>query len=108
MATRVTAPAQATTAGAQTPYQPPRQPPFVRKRRRELEGYEIGDVPARGRRDKAVRIMDPVHNFIDVSEYPVVLQLIGTPHFQRLKSLQQLGLASVVYPSATHTALRTA
>lgn len=103
MATRVTAPAQATAAGAQTPYKPLRPPPFVRKRRRELEGYEIGDVPARGRRDKAVRIMDPVHNFIDVSEYPVVLQLIGTPHFQRLKSLQQLGLASVVYPSATHT-----
>lgn len=29
--------------------------------------------------------------------------MIGTPHFQRLKSLQQLGLASVVYPNATHT-----
>ncbi len=47
--------------------------------------------------------MDPVHNFIDVSEYPVVLELINTPHFQRLRSLQQLGLASAVYPSATHT-----
>lgn len=31
--------------------------------------------------------MDPVHNFIDVSEYPVVLKLINTPHFQRLRSL---------------------
>lgn len=43
-----------------------------KRRRKELDGYEIGDVPARGRNDKVVRIMDPVHNFIDVSEYPVV------------------------------------
>lgn len=73
------------------------------RRTRELDGYKMGDVPVRGRKDKPVRIMDPVHNFIDVSEYPVVLQLISTPYFQRLKSLQQLGLASVVYPNATHT-----
>ena len=71
--------------------------------KKRLDEYKIGDVPARRRNDKAVRIMDPVHNFIDVSEYPVVLELIDTPHFQRLKSLQQLGLASVVYPNATHT-----
>ena len=63
----------------------------------------MGCVPKRGRGEKAVRIMDPVHNFIDVSEYPVVLELINTAHFQRLRSLQQLGLASAVYPSATHT-----
>ena len=63
----------------------------------------MGSVPERGRSDKAVRVMDPVHDLIDVSEYPVVLELIDTPHFQRLKSLQQLGLASVAYPSATHT-----
>ena len=44
-----------------------------------------------------------MHNFIDVSEYPVILELIDTPHFQRLKSLQQLGLAHIVYPNATHT-----
>lgn len=73
------------------------------RRENDLDRYETGSVPKRGRKDKAVRIMDPVHNFIDVSEYPVVLELIDTPHFQRLKSLQQLGLASVAYPSATHT-----
>ena len=81
-----------------------RPPPHVKKRgKKGLDEYKIGDVPARRRNDKAVRIMDPVHNFIDVSEYPVIMQLISTPHFQRLKSLQQLGLASVVYPNATHT-----
>ena len=82
----------------------PCSPAHVKRRgRKDLDWYDTGDVPARGRNDKAVRIMDPVHNFIDVSEYPVVLQLIDTPHFQRLKSLQQLGLAPVVYPNATHT-----
>lgn len=70
---------------------------------KNIDQYKLDDVPVRERNDKAVRIMDPVHNFIDVSEYPVILQLINTPHFQRLKSLQQLGLASTVYPSATHT-----
>ena len=69
----------------------------------DIERYKLGCVPKRSRKEKAVRVMDPVHNFIDVSEYPVVLELINTAHFQRLRSLQQLGLASSVYPSATHT-----
>ena len=69
----------------------------------DIDQYKLGCVPKRSRKEKAVRVMDPVHNFIDVSEYPVVLELINTAHFQRLRSLQQLGLASVVYPSATHT-----
>ena len=47
--------------------------------------------------------MDSVHNFIDIAEYPVTQQLIDTPYFQRLRRLHQLGLASTVYPNATHS-----
>ena len=84
-----------------TPFCPPQ--PVKRRDNKEPDWHEMGDIPVRDRNDKAVRIMDPVHNFIDVSEYPVILELIDTPHFQRLKALQQLGLASIVYPNATHT-----
>ena len=65
--------------------------------------YNLGKVPCRDQGDKIIKVMDPVHNFIDISEYPVVQQLIDTPYFQRLRRLHQLGLASTVYPNATHT-----
>ena len=67
------------------------------------KSYKLDKVPHRKQGEKITKIMDPIHNFIDISEYPVVQQLIDTPHFQRLKRLQQLGFASVVYPNATHT-----
>lgn len=63
----------------------------------------LRDVPYRSHDDKIVRIKDPVHNFIDISEYPVIQQLVDTPYFQRLRRLHQLGLAAAVYPSATHS-----
>ncbi len=53
--------------------------------------------------DKIVQIMDPIHKFIDISEYPVIQELIDTPYFQRLRRLHQLGITSAVYPNATHT-----
>ncbi len=65
--------------------------------------YELKKVPCREKGEKIVRIMDPVHNFIDISEYPVIRQLIDTPFFQRLRRLNQLGLVSAVYPNATHS-----
>jgi hypothetical protein len=46
-------------------------------------------------------ICDPVHGEIPVSR--VEQQLIDSPSFQRLRHLKQLGLASLVYPNATHT-----
>lgn len=64
---------------------------------------DLLDVSRRSHNEKIVRIMDPVHNFIDISEYPVIQQLVDTPYFQRLRRLHQLGLASLVYPSATHS-----
>ena len=48
-------------------------------------------------------VMDPIHGFIDIREYPVVGELVETAHFQRLRRVGQLGLAHLVYPSATHT-----
>jgi HD superfamily phosphohydrolase len=34
---------------------------------------------------------------------PLLVSIIDTPHFQRLRSLKQLGAASFVFPSACHT-----
>ncbi len=65
--------------------------------------HVLKDVPCRKRDEKPIKIMDPVHNFIDISEYPVIQRLIDTPHFQRLRRLHQLGLTSIVYPNATHS-----
>jgi HD superfamily phosphohydrolase len=43
-------------------------------------------------------ITDPVHGDIGLSQLEV--DLINTQSFQRLRRLKQLGLASLVYPSA--------
>ena len=47
--------------------------------------------------------MDPIHGFINISEYKVIQQTIESRYFQRLRRLAQLGLASSVYPNATHS-----
>jgi HD superfamily phosphohydrolase len=46
-------------------------------------------------------ICDPVHGEIPISR--LEQRLIDSPSFQRLRNLKQLGLASLVYPNATHT-----
>jgi hypothetical protein len=52
---------------------------------------------------KAIR--DPVHNIIyfDKDEDAVLLELIDTREFQRLRHIKQLGLSSFTYPGAEHT-----
>ena len=52
---------------------------------------------------KETLVMDPVHGFINISEYPIIKEIIETKYFQRLRRLSQLGLTSAVYPNATHT-----
>lgn len=47
-------------------------------------------------------INDPVHGFIEI-RYPLILQLIDHPYFQRLRRIHQLGLSFYVYPGAVHT-----
>lgn len=47
--------------------------------------------------------MDPIHGFINISEYPVIEELVESKYFQRLRRLTQLGMTSAVYPNATHS-----
>ena len=47
--------------------------------------------------------MDPIHGFINISEYPVIEELVESKYFQRLRRLAQLGSTSSVYPNATHS-----
>ncbi|MBX3462031.1 MAG: HD domain-containing protein [Planctomycetes bacterium] len=46
-------------------------------------------------------LRDPVHGDIELSRDE--LRLVDTLEFQRLRGIQQLGSASLVYPGATHT-----
>lgn len=46
-------------------------------------------------------VRDPIYGPIPID--PVARRLIDTPAFQRLRRVQQLSLASLVYPSAMHT-----
>lgn len=50
-------------------------------------------------------LRDPVHNLIplDGEDGALVLVLIDTPEFQRLRRIRQLGLAHLTYPGAEHT-----
>lgn len=45
---------------------------------------------------------DPVHGFVSVPK-GLVLSLVETPEFQRLRRIRQLGLGFLVFPGAVHT-----
>ncbi|BAP84956.1 phosphohydrolase [Paucilactobacillus hokkaidonensis JCM 18461] len=45
---------------------------------------------------------DPVHNYIYV-ENKIILDLINTPEFQRLRRIKQLGTASLIFHGAEHS-----
>ncbi|MEM6328007.1 MAG: HD domain-containing protein, partial [Bacteroidota bacterium] len=45
---------------------------------------------------------DPVHGFVSVPN-GLVLSLVETPEFQRLRRIRQLGLGFLVFPGAVHT-----
>lgn len=47
-------------------------------------------------------INDPVHGFIEVPK-GILLDLIDTEAFQRLRRIKQLALSSLVYPGAVHS-----
>ena len=47
-------------------------------------------------------VNDPVHGFIEVPR-GLILELIDTPAFQRLRRIRQLGQSAFVYPGAVHT-----
>ena len=51
-------------------------------------------------------IRDPVHNLITFSkDERLLLNLINTREFQRLRRIKQLGVSFLVFPGATHTRL---
>jgi HD superfamily phosphohydrolase len=47
-------------------------------------------------------INDPVHGFITIND-PVIAAIINHPFYQRLRRIQQMALAQLVYPGAVHT-----
>lgn len=47
-------------------------------------------------------INDPVHGFIEIPR-GIILDLIDTDAFQRLRRIRQLALSSLVYPGAVHS-----
>ncbi|MDI6680661.1 HD domain-containing protein [Leuconostoc suionicum] len=51
-------------------------------------------------KEKVLR--DPIHNFIHIED-PIILDLINTPEFQRLRRVKQLGITSSVFHGAEHS-----
>ena len=43
---------------------------------------------------------DPIHGHVRLD--PLLIQLVDTPHFQRLRDLHQLGTCYYVFPGASH------
>jgi len=57
-------------------------------------------VPAQVFKRKIIN--DPLYGFITIAD-KLVFEVIEHPFFQRLRRIEQLGLASMVYPGALHT-----
>jgi uncharacterized protein len=49
-------------------------------------------------------INDPVYGFITIDD-PLIFDIIAHPYYQRLRRIQQMAFASLVYPGAVHTRL---
>ncbi|MCY7423254.1 MAG: HD domain-containing protein [Chitinophagaceae bacterium] len=49
-------------------------------------------------------INDPVYGFITIN-HPLIFKVISHPYFQRLRRINQMALALLVYPGAVHTRL---
>jgi HD superfamily phosphohydrolase len=47
-------------------------------------------------------INDPVYGFITI-DHPLIFSIINHPWYQRLRRIQQMALAGLVYPGAVHT-----
>jgi uncharacterized protein len=49
-------------------------------------------------------INDPVYGFITL-DHPLLLDIVAHPYYQRLRRIQQMAFAHLVYPGAVHTRL---
>ena len=54
--------------------------------------------------EKRKIINDPVYGFITIS-HPLIFFILEHPYYQRLRRIQQMAMASMVYPGAVHTRL---
>ncbi len=54
--------------------------------------------------EKQKIINDPVYGFVTIS-HPLIFKIISHPYYQRLRRINQMALAQLVYPGATHTRL---
>ena len=43
---------------------------------------------------------DPIHGFLEFD--PLLLKIIHTPYFQRMKDIKQLGVSYWIFPGASH------
>jgi uncharacterized protein len=49
-------------------------------------------------------VNDPVYGFITI-DHPLIFKVIGHPYYQRLRRIQQMAFAHLVYPGAVHNRL---
>lgn len=49
-------------------------------------------------------INDPVYGFITIN-HPLIFSILSHPYYQRLRRIQQMAMAQLVYPGAVHTRL---
>ncbi|KAJ8255895.1 hypothetical protein COCON_G00197590 [Conger conger] len=68
--------------------------------RRKLYKY-LGQVRPKDPLPNTVVFNDPIHGSIEL--HPLLVSIIDTPQFQRLRHLKQLGATDFVYPGACHT-----
>lgn len=54
--------------------------------------------------DRRKIINDPVYGFITI-DHPLIFEVIGHPYYQRLRRIQQMAFAHLVYPGAVHSRL---
>ncbi|HEY8399339.1 MAG TPA: HD domain-containing protein [Flavihumibacter sp.] len=54
--------------------------------------------------DRRKIINDPVYGFITI-DHPLIFNVIGHPYYQRLRRIQQMAFAHLVYPGAVHSRL---
>src|SRR6478609_2035793 len=66
---------------------------------------DLFNNPATGMTNRIRKIInDPVHGFITIDD-PLVSDIIAHPYYQRLRRINQMAFAHLVYPGAIHTRL---
>ena len=58
------------------------------------------DLNAAAVKDSEKIFNDPIHGHIEL--HPLLVKIIDTPQFQRLRNIKQLGVSYFVYPGASH------